>query len=172
MSKPLKPMTRDEVAQHNKAGDLWIIIDSVVYDLSKFGKLHPGGLGVLIDKDVAGKDSTTVFYGLHRQEVLQKPQYQRLRIGQVEGEEPKIRLKGPSDLSKVPYAEPAWLTPDFVSPYFNDSHRTLQKSEYAVSAASIPYGCYGCSAGEIPMTGRSGNLGARRCRPPECGLSS
>lgn len=129
MSKALKPMTRAEVAQHTAAGDLWIIIDSVVYDLSKFGKLHPGGLGVLLDADVAGQDATTVFYGLHRQEVLLKPQYQRLRIGQIEGEQPKIRLRGPSDLSRVPYAEPAWLTPDFVSPYFNDSHRTLQKSE-------------------------------------------
>lgn len=129
-AKELKPMTRAEVEKHKQAGDLWIVIDSIVYDLSKFGKLHPGGLGVLLDEDVAGKDATTVFYGLHRQEVLQKPQYQRLRIGQIEGEKEKIRLKGPSDLSKVPYAEPAWLTPDFVSPYFNDTHRTLQKSEY------------------------------------------
>jgi len=38
--------------QHNKEGDLWVIVDSIVYDLSKFGNLHPGGLGVLLDAEV------------------------------------------------------------------------------------------------------------------------
>lgn len=124
----LKPMTRDEVAQHNKAGDLWIIIDSVVYDLSKFGRLHPGGLGVLLDKDVAGKDATTVFFGLHRREVLNKPQYQRLRIGQITGEQAKIKIDMRGQLSKVPYAEPTWLTQPFKSPYYSESHRKFQKA--------------------------------------------
>jgi cytochrome b involved in lipid metabolism len=77
MSAPLKTLTTDEVAkvstitshiklhpqppfpshtltvsQHNKAGDLWVIIDSIVYDLSKFANLHPGGSVVLEDADV------------------------------------------------------------------------------------------------------------------------
>lgn len=52
MAKQLKPFTRDEVAQHNKQGDLYVIIDSYVYDLSKFALLHPGGPGVLLDADV------------------------------------------------------------------------------------------------------------------------
>lgn len=29
-----------------------MIIDSYVYDMSKFGAMHPGGLGVLLDEDV------------------------------------------------------------------------------------------------------------------------
>lgn len=32
------------------------------------------------------------------------------------------------DLSPVPYAEPLWLRPEFKSPYYNDSHRALQKA--------------------------------------------
>lgn len=63
----LKALTTSEVAkvsarpishfssltiQHNKEGDLWVIIDSIVYDLSKFAALHPGGLGVLVDEEV------------------------------------------------------------------------------------------------------------------------
>ncbi|GFZ46231.1 hypothetical protein JCM24511_04478 [Saitozyma sp. JCM 24511] len=123
----LKPLTKDEVAKHNKQGDLWIIIDSFVYDLSKFGAMHPGGLGVLLDEEVAGQDATTVFYGLHRSEVLQKPQYARLRIGQIEGEKPRIIVPQPGSISKVPYGEPTWLTPEFKSPYYKDSHRALQK---------------------------------------------
>jgi alkylation response protein AidB-like acyl-CoA dehydrogenase len=34
----------------------------------------------------------------------------------------------PGDLSTVPYAEPLWLRPEFKSPYYNDSHRALQKA--------------------------------------------
>jgi cytochrome b involved in lipid metabolism len=30
----------------------WVTIDSKVYDLSKFAKMHPGGLSVLLDEDV------------------------------------------------------------------------------------------------------------------------
>lgn len=131
----LQQLTVEEVAKHNKSGDLWIIIDSIVYDLSKFGRLHPGGLGVLLDEDVAGKDATTVFYSLHRQEVLLKSQYQRLRIGQIQGAKQRIRTPQPHDLSRVPYAEPSWLVPDFVSPYYNDSHRALQKGKCAAGYA-------------------------------------
>jgi hypothetical protein len=39
-------------AQHNKEGDLWIVVDSRVYDLSKFAAMHPGGLSVLLGADV------------------------------------------------------------------------------------------------------------------------
>lgn len=41
-SKTLKSFTREEVAKHNKEGDCWTIIDTAVYDLSKFADMHPG----------------------------------------------------------------------------------------------------------------------------------
>lgn len=66
------------------------MIDSIVFDLSKFASMHPGGSTVLLDADVgecsrptvrsaespiiAGKDATTAFFGLHRSEILFKPQ--------------------------------------------------------------------------------------------------
>lgn len=52
----VRTFTRDEVAKHNKDGDLWVVIDAVVYDLSKFAKFHPGGVGVLLDEDVGAYD--------------------------------------------------------------------------------------------------------------------
>ncbi|RXK38326.1 acyl-CoA dehydrogenase [Tremella mesenterica] len=124
----LKSIPKDEVAKHTKQGDLWVIVDSIVYDLSKFGAMHPGGIGVLLDPEVAGQDATTVFYGLHRSEILQKPQYQRLKIGIVEGQKPRIKPSLPGDISRVPYGEPTWLTPEYKSPYFKESHRALQKA--------------------------------------------
>jgi len=47
--------------QHNKKGDLWVIVDSVVYDLSKFGNLNPGGIGVLLDSEV-GESPISLLY--------------------------------------------------------------------------------------------------------------
>ncbi|TBU27688.1 acyl-CoA dehydrogenase NM domain-like protein [Dichomitus squalens] len=122
-----KTFTAEEVAQHNKAGDLWIIIDSKVYDLSKFANLHPGGVGVLLTKNVAGKDATEAFFGLHRHEVLLRPQYARLQIGTIAGQKEFVQATVPGDISSVPYAEPAWLSPGFHSPYYNDNHRRFQK---------------------------------------------
>jgi predicted heme/steroid binding protein len=119
-----KTFTREEVAKNNTEESLFIIIDSKVYDLSDFAVAHPGGEYVL--HQVAGTDATEAFYNLHRQEVLQK--YSSLCIGTVQGEKSKVIEQKPGDLSLVPYGEPTWLTPQFKSPYFNESHRRLQKA--------------------------------------------
>lgn len=123
----LKPFSREQVAKHNKHGDLWIIVDSKVYDITRFKDLHPGGASVFLDDGVAGQDATEAFYGLHKHEIIVKPQYARLQIGVIEGEKPVIHGRVPGELSKVPYAEPTWLVAGFYSPYFNESHRTFQK---------------------------------------------
>ncbi|KAI0035417.1 acyl-CoA dehydrogenase NM domain-like protein [Vararia minispora EC-137] len=127
-SREIKGISREEVAKHNKQGDLWIIVDAKVYDLSRFADMHPGGLAVLIDPEVAGQDATDVFYGLHRHEVLEKPQYARLQIGVVPGEESVIKSKVIGQTSDVPYAEPTWLSKGYSSPYFNDNHIAFQKA--------------------------------------------
>ncbi|KAI9275679.1 acyl-CoA dehydrogenase/oxidase [Phascolomyces articulosus] len=113
----LKSFTREEVKRHANEDDLWIIIDTVVYDMSRFVDMHPGGAFPILE--YAGKDATDAFYGLHRQEVLQK--YNRYKIGTIEGEKPQIEFRQHGALSKVPYAEPsAWQ--GFKSPYFKESH--------------------------------------------------
>ncbi|KAM7212563.1 Acyl-CoA dehydrogenase/oxidase, N-terminal and middle domain containing protein [Rhypophila decipiens] len=121
---PSKTFTRAEVAKHNTEDSVWFIVDTVVYDVTDFLDAHPGGEAVL--RQVAGKDATTVFYNLHRHEVLMK--YVDLAIGTIEGEKQSIITPKPGDLSPVPYGEPLWLTPAFKSPYYNDSHRRLQKA--------------------------------------------
>ncbi|KAF2716149.1 acyl-CoA dehydrogenase NM domain-like protein [Polychaeton citri CBS 116435] len=118
-----QPLTRAQVAEHSSPEDLWTIIDHKVYDLSEFIDAHPGGNVVL--QQVAGTDSTEAFFNLHRYEVLQK--YNSLCIGTLEGEKSEVIEPQAGDLSKVPYGEPLWLTPEFKSPYFKDSHRRLQR---------------------------------------------
>lgn len=121
---PDKTFTREEVREHTSDDSLWCIIDSTVYDLSEFIDAHPGGESVL--KQIAGQDATNAFYNLHRHEVLTK--YKDLAIGTVAGEKPEVITPQPGDLSSVPYAEPLWLSPAFRSPYYKESHRTLQKA--------------------------------------------
>jgi Cytochrome b5-like Heme/Steroid binding domain len=159
--RQLQKLTRDDVTKHNKDGDLvriislfqlsfnpnftplvqWVIIDSKVYDLTRFKNLHPGGAAVLLDDDIgslshrslftvhfppltsidsAGQDATDAFYGLHRHEVLERPQYQRLQVGYIDGETPSLKGRGGSGISRVPYAEPTWLAEAYHSPYYKE----------------------------------------------------
>jgi len=127
MSKEFKEFTREEVQQHNKPGDLWIVVDANVYDLSRFADLHPGGRAVLVDSAVAGQDATEAFYGLHRHEVLERSQYARLRVGVLKGEKSVLVGRVVGGLSGVPYAEPTYLSKGFHSPYYSENHKAFQK---------------------------------------------
>ncbi|KAH9989450.1 acyl-CoA dehydrogenase/oxidase [Russula vinacea] len=121
MSKEFKEFTKEEVQQ-------WVIIDAKVYDLSRFANLHPGGRAVLVDGAVAGQDATEAFYGLHRHEVLERPQYARLQIGVLRGEQSVITGRLVGGISGVPFAEPTYLSKGFHSPYYTENHKAFQKT--------------------------------------------
>ncbi|KAF2149716.1 acyl-CoA dehydrogenase [Myriangium duriaei CBS 260.36] len=123
-SPEARRITRAEVAKNNTEDSLWCIVDHRVYDLTDFLDAHPGGSVVL--RQVAGQDATTAFYNLHRQEVLHK--YASLCIGTVEGETPEVVTLRPGAISTVPYSEPAYLTQQFKSPYYTESHRKFQRA--------------------------------------------
>jgi hypothetical protein len=76
----------------------------------------------------AGQDATQVFFCLHRHEVLLKPQYARLQIGRIQGQEESIKPLAPGELNQVPYAEPTWLSKGYFSPYYSDNHRSFHKA--------------------------------------------
>ncbi|KAI8388191.1 acyl-CoA dehydrogenase/oxidase [Radiomyces spectabilis] len=127
---PLKTFTRDEVAKHNTESDCWIIVDSEVFDVTKFADLHPGGAQALLM--YGGKDATEDFYGLHRQDVLLK-YAPRLKIGSIADETPQIEVADPANFSKVPYGEPSyWM--GFRSPYFTESHTKFRQALRAIYA--------------------------------------
>jgi cytochrome b involved in lipid metabolism len=56
LKKYMRTFTRDEVAKNSTEASAWIIIDSSVYDITKFASLHPGG--ELLILEYAGKDAT------------------------------------------------------------------------------------------------------------------
>jgi cytochrome b involved in lipid metabolism len=70
------------------------VINGKVYDVSKFAKVHPGGLGVLLA--VGGQDCTKQFYALHQEQVLVRTASKFL-IGHVEGQ----KVTEPEDKSTL-----------------------------------------------------------------------
>lgn len=122
-----KTFSLSDVAQHNKPGDLWVAIDGKVFDLSKFGALHPGGMAPLVDPNVAGRNASELFFGLHRASVLAEPRYARLQIGVLEDTAPKNGQAKNSSTEVIPYAEAmgSWRK---ASPYYKESHHRLRKA--------------------------------------------
>lgn len=41
--EPERQYSKSEISQHTTDGDIWVIIDNTVYNLSSFQELHPGG---------------------------------------------------------------------------------------------------------------------------------
>lgn len=120
----LPSYSRTEVAKHDTADSLWVIIDGGVYDLTAFAALHPGGVVPL--KEVAGQDATADFYGLHRAAVLANPRFAKLKIGLVKSTTKQVEGKRTNKQSvAVPYASPTfWRTH---SPYYKPSHKALRQ---------------------------------------------
>ncbi|KYN93549.1 putative cytochrome b5-like heme/steroid binding protein, partial [Plasmodium gaboni] len=42
IAKPDKPITKEEVAKHNKKDDAWVIYKNKVYEITHYLKHHPG----------------------------------------------------------------------------------------------------------------------------------
>lgn len=145
---PLQVYSKDEVAKHNTLGDLWIIVDNRVYDVSKFSKIHPGGATIFLNVAGANQDATTQFYSYHKTEILDK-YHDKLCIGTIEGTESSPKIWKPAKewagkldlktatkeqllqhplLSKAPYGEASWLKPHYNSKYYTDSHLAYRLS--------------------------------------------
>lgn len=98
----------------------WVIVNGDVLDVTKFSRFHPGGVQALLE--YAGRDCTKVFYSLHRHTVLET-RLPKLKIGTVQGYDPKDAPQSWRELSKVPYAEIDMNG----SPFYNETHRRFRK---------------------------------------------
>ena len=53
-------VTKDELSKHTKDGDLWVLVDGKVYDVSEYMEDHPGGKEILLDHSGA-KDASLAY---------------------------------------------------------------------------------------------------------------
>ncbi|KAI2919722.1 hypothetical protein CBS147320_8476 [Aspergillus niger] len=146
-----KTFTKGDVASHNKADNLWVVIDDDVYDLTKFQDEHPGGKKIL--QRVAGKDASKQFWKYHNEGILKKYKG-NLQIGSLDSKkaaapeppassapasQPSKPLAAPVDVASakssetqdpfgelIPFADPAWYQ-GYHSPYFNQTHSALRE---------------------------------------------
>ena len=56
VSRMPESFTASEVAKHNTAASLWVVIDQNVYDVTAFRSVHPGGEEILLEN--GGQDAT------------------------------------------------------------------------------------------------------------------
>eukprot|EP01083_Nonionella_stella_P096924 272482_1 len=71
-----------EIAKHNKEDDVWVVIHSKVYDVTKFIHDHPGGPDILLD--VGGTDATENFEDIFHSDQARKMLVDHF-IGNVKG---------------------------------------------------------------------------------------
>jgi sulfite reductase alpha subunit-like flavoprotein len=105
-TKSLPQYRAEDVALHQKRGDLWLIIHGKVYDVSTFLNQHPGNPQVLLD--VAGQDASAEFdAATHSPEAFE--QMQQFLIGEVVTSNDNI-VASPS-LATSPPSQPKQETP-------------------------------------------------------------
>ena len=115
-----KSYTLQEVSTHNSETSCWIVVDDVVYDVTRFLNSHPGGKGVLTK--LAGKDVSSEFHDFHAKDVLEK-YGPKLRVGVLAGGAPEVdslALRKELDLV-TPFGESTAFR-GWKSPYFTERH--------------------------------------------------
>ena len=79
-NKKLKNFTMKQVRDLADEGELVFVVDGKVVNATKWATAHPGGLLVL--KDIAGRDATEPFFGFHGKEGYDKLKY--FEVGQLQ----------------------------------------------------------------------------------------
>ncbi|KAK9234436.1 hypothetical protein V1525DRAFT_58979 [Lipomyces kononenkoae] len=90
-----------EVAKHKTKNDNWIVIHGKVYDVTNYGKDHPGGLDILFE--VAGTDATSAYEDVGHSEDAAEVMHRYL-VGVIERgslEAGEARKTGSQQLTRV-----------------------------------------------------------------------
>ena len=62
--------TKEEVSKHSTKDDCWLIIKDMVYNVTEFLSIHPGGSSIVVS--VGGQDATEYFFELHKPDILEE----------------------------------------------------------------------------------------------------
>ena len=149
-----REITVDELQKHNNEEDgVWVCINGLVYDLTDFLPMHPGGAKIILH--YAGKNASTIFNKFHAKDVFTKFLDPEKCLGPLVGDlepaeditaseedEEREQLRGQlPKLSKVfnisdfEYLSKRILTPHAWAYYSSaaDDEITLRENHYAFS---------------------------------------
>ncbi|KAM5319637.1 fatty acid desaturase 3 isoform 1-T1 [Glossophaga mutica] len=86
LGAPLPTFCWEQIRQHNLPGDMWLVIERRVYDISRWAQRHPGGSRLI--GHLGAEDATDAFHAFHRDLNFVRKFLQPLLIGQLAPEEP------------------------------------------------------------------------------------
>ena len=86
-------ITAADLARHATSSDLWVAIDGVVYDLTEFAPLHPGGLDVLLR--YAGCNATAAYSQVHSPSLVQTTLHPSKQMGRLSPALPSLQNTTP-----------------------------------------------------------------------------
>jgi len=78
-----RPISLQEVAQHDSASDCWSVVEGVVYDLTAFIERHPAGSQAVIE--MCGIDATADFMSEHAGPGEPREWLEVFRVGELRG---------------------------------------------------------------------------------------
>ncbi|GAA5895131.1 hypothetical protein JCM5296_000889 [Sporobolomyces johnsonii] len=88
-----------DVQKHNKAEDLWVIVNGNAYDLTDFAPEHPGGMKILLK--YAGTDATEAYEPIHPPGTLEQYLPKEKHLGAVDLSGMKIVAKEETEEEKA-----------------------------------------------------------------------
>ena len=90
VSSPFPLYTREDIADHKKPDDLWIVIHGDVYNVTEWRKRHPGGRKVL--QHYGGEDATIAYESFHIDKELVRKHMSHLKVGRLVDSQAKVSL--------------------------------------------------------------------------------
>jgi len=138
MSEEIKTFTREEVEKHSNEGDMWVIIDGQVFDISDFVDAHPGGRLVLAQE--AGKDVTKKYGLFHGPDVMRKYK-PRLLVGYIQDSKAaKSALRAATPDAKEAQAKYENKRDKAISMTLNSMFGPAPKPDMSVLVRTNPFG--------------------------------
>ena len=101
--------TWEEVQQHDKRSDKWVVIDNEVYDITEWSRKHPGGSKVI--SHYAGQDATEAFRAFHNDLPSVKKYMKAIHRGHVASNEKDEEIKQDFDKLRETAKQMGLFTP-------------------------------------------------------------
>ncbi|XP_076440106.1 acyl-CoA Delta-4 desaturase-like [Babylonia areolata] len=102
-------VTVEEVNQHNKRDDKWLIINGKAYDITNFAKRHPGGAKVI--SHYSGEDATDAWTAFHNDKDFVSKHLAALYVGDVVDYKPSTLQEDFRQLREL-VEQKGWLKPN------------------------------------------------------------